>query len=617
MKYVYVIMLRQNDRDKGLHMTIDAQKLTGAEDVRWDLSDLYAGFDDPQIESDTLESKKRTQAFRDKYRGRVSELTAQELFEAIQEYESITEASQRFYIYARLAWTTNTADSTFGRELTRAESIYTEINQQLIFFGLEWLAVDDEKAHVLIDAPELAAYKHFLLISRMQSDHVLGEKEELVASELNLTGISAWRRYFGEVMSSSRYILDGEPLTQSAVLRNLYAPDRDLRERSANAMTAGLEKNLHAATYVFNTMARHKQSMDKLRNYPHWLRSRNIDNQTEDSVVEALVNSVTARYDIVSRHYRLAQKVLNLDVLYDYDRYAPLSSDTKEVTWLEGQDIVLSAFNRFSPQMANIAQEFFDKNWIDAALQANKRGGAYSASTIASVHPYIFMNFVGTLDSVQTLAHELGHGVHQYLSRQVGNLQQSTPLTTAEMASTFAEMLVFNALLEKEADPAQRLSMRMDKVTDAFATVFRQLAMNRFENALHTAVREQGELTSDQISELWIATQRQMYGDSVTLRDDYRLWWSYIPHFIDVPGYVYAYAFGELLVWALYANYQTQGGDFADRYLDALSKGGSVWPEDLVQPLGVDLKDENFWHRGLDLIEDMIAQSEKDFEEMQ
>jgi oligoendopeptidase F len=296
--------------------------------------------------------------------------------------------------------------------------------------------------------------------------------------------------------------------------------------------------------------------------------------------------------------------------LYDYDRYAPILDEEWHVPWDDAREQVRSSLATFEPQMAEIAGLFFERNWIDAALAPHKRGGAFSSATIPSAHPYILMNYTGTLRNVMTLAHELGHGIHQYLSRGRGFLQAGTPLTTAEMASTFCEMLVFDSLMAEIDDPRVRLANRIEKIADTFATVFRQVSMNRFEDALHTAIRAEGELTAGRLSELWLDTQRAMFGDSLTLRDEYAIWWSYIPHFLAVPGYVYAYAFGELLVWALYARYQAEGDSFSARYLDALAKGGSQWPHEILAPLGVNLKDPAFWHEGLSLIEEMITQAE-------
>jgi len=306
----------------------------------------------------------------------------------------------------------------------------------------------------------------------------------------------------------------------------------------------------------------------------------------------------------------LKRDLLGLDTLYDYDRYAPVLESGERVSWSEGKRMVLDAFNEFHPDMEQIASRFFEERWIDAAIKPGKRGGAYSASTVSSVHPYVFMNYDGQLRDVQTLAHELGHGVHQYLSRTQGELQSSTPLTTAETASVFAEMLVFDKLMNRLEDPAEKLSLLISKIDDTVATVFRQISMNRFEDAIHNTRREKGELTTEQFSDLWLDTQKHLYGDSVHLTENYGLWWSYIPHFLHTPGYVYAYAFGELLVLALYQSYRESRDGFADRYLKMLEAGGSDWPHELMDNLGMDIRDPEFWQKGLKIFEEMVEEAE-------
>ncbi len=324
-----------------------------------------------------------------------------------------------------------------------------------------------------------------------------------------------------------------------------------------------------------------------------------------------MIDAVTSRYDLVARYYTLKRKLLGLDQLFDYDRYARLPSATERlVRWDEARQIVQNAYAQFHPRMAEIASMFFDKRWIDAPVRPGKRGGAYSSPTVPSVHPYVFLNYVGTPRDISTLAHELGHGIHQYLSRERGILQADTPLTIAEMASVFGEMLTFRALLERETKPAAQLALVTEKIEETFATVFRQISMNRFEDAIHTARREEGELSSERFSELWLKTQRAMFGQSVTLTEDYGVWWSYIPHFLHVPGYVYAYSFGELLVLALYARYRQEGAPFAEKYLEVLAAGGSDWPQNIISKLGVDLTDPNFWKLGLSETEALVSQAE-------
>jgi len=583
----------------------------GAQGVLWDLGDLYSGGDDPQLEKDLAESRQRAESFASSYRGRIAELQAPDLAGAIEEYEQILELSGKAGTFTYLNWSTNTEDPARGALLQRLQEHSSRLQQQLLFFELEWAHVDEERAGKLLADPALARYRFWLTLSRRYRPHLLSEAEEKILAEKSVTGRSAWVRFFEEVHSGARYTLEGRELPQQSVLTKLYDPDRGQRKRAAEAFTRGLTNMRRVNTYVFNNLLADKASDDRLRSYPTWISARNLANQIEDATVEALVQAVTGRYAVVARYYNLKKKLLGQDELFDYDRYAPLPSAGRRYQWQEAKQMVLDAYTDFLPEMGRIADLFFSKNWIDAAVRPGKRGGAYSHGAVPSVHPYIFMNFEGSPRHVMTLAHEMGHGVHQYLSRQQGILLADTPLTTAETASVFGEMLVFQKLMSVEKDPQIRLSMLVQKIEDTFATVFRQTAMNRFEQAIHTARRGGGELTAERFSELWMETQNAMFQASVTLTDNYGIWWSYIPHFIHSPGYVYAYAFGELLVLALYARYQDSPEGFPAAYRDLLAAGGSDWPEELVRPLGVDLKDPGFWDKGLGMIEEFVRQAEE------
>ncbi len=481
----------------------------------------------------------------------------------------------------------------------------------MVFFDVEWLNMDDEKAQKLIESDELKGYKHYLETSRRYKDHVLSEKEEQVLSAKKVTGRSAWNRYFDETMGAARFELDGEELTQQEVLSKLHEPDRDLRKRAHASLTETFEDHSRTLTFIFNTLLADKHTDDKLRGYDSWISSRNLSNEIDDETVEVLVDSVTNKYDLVHRFYDLKRSLLGYDELYDYDRYAPILESEKKIQWDDAQDMVLDSYTDFHSEMGTVTRKFFDNNWIDAAMKPGKRGGAYSASTVPSVHPYVFMNFDGKVRDVQTLAHELGHGIHQYLSREQGVLQADTPLTTAETASVFGEMLVFQKLMGELDDPKEKLSLLIGKIDDTIATVFRQVSMNRFEDAMHTHRREKGELTTEDFSKLWRETQEEVYGDSVTLTEEYNLWWSYIPHFLHTPGYVYAYAFGELLVLALYQEYTRSENGFSDKYIEMLRAGGSDWPENIVGKLGLDITQPDFWDNGLTAIEEMIKQAEE------
>lgn len=587
------------------------QHLTGAEEATWDLVDLYAGPDDPAFDADLDVADAEADALDAAYRGRVAGLSPAELAALLGSYEALRERSAKAGTYASLYWTQNTEDPARGALLQRATERDSRLGQKLIWFELELAHAADDVAAGWMAARELARYRHWLEVVRLYRPYLLTEPEEKILAEKSVTGRSAWERFFDELHSAARYEFDGEQMSRDQILSRLYDADREVRRRAAANFTEGLKELRRSTTYVFNTVLADKASDDRLRAYPTWITGRNLGNQVDDATVQALVDAVTSRYDIVARYYRLKARLLGLPELFDYDRYAPLPAADRDFSWDQAKEIVLSAYGAFHPRLAEIAGWFFDRRWIDAPPRPGKYGGAFSHGAVPSVHPYILLNYDAKPRDVMTLAHELGHGVHQTLSGVQGLLQADTPLTTAETASVFGEMLVFRSMMANEADAAVRLGMLTQKIEDSFATAFRQISMNRFEHAIHTARREEGELTSERLGELWLQSQRAMFGDSVTLTGDYGLWWSYIPHFIGTPGYVYAYAFGELLVLALYARYKEIGPGFAEAYIGMLSKGGSDWPHAIVEPLGVDLKDPAFWHGGLNILEEMVADAER------
>jgi oligoendopeptidase F len=597
-------------------MSDQTRQSSGAEEVTWNLSDLYAAVDDAAIDQDLDEAYDRAGEFAQTYRGRIAELDAEEMRTLLQEYENIHELSRKVSSYAYLNWSVNTEEPANGALLQKATERASRLNQKLVFVELEWADTPDETAQAIMDDSRLApspdrTYRHWLEIARRYRPYLLSEAEEKILAEKAITGRYAWMRYFDEVHGAARYEFDGEMLPQQTVLTKLYDPDPEVRRRAAASVTVGLKDIRRTTTYVFNNILADKASDDQLRSYPSWITARNMDNEVDDETVEALISATISCYEIVSRYYRLKRRLLGLDKLFDYDRYAPLLAADRSYTWDESREIVLNAFAGFHPRMVDTAQMFFDNHWIDAAVRPGKRSGAYSHGVVPSVHPYVFINYEATPRDVMTLAHELGHGVHQTLARVQGMLQAGTPLTTAETASVFGEMLVFQDLMSRETDPEVRLAMLVGKLENSFATVFRQISMNRFEDAIHTARRTEGELTTERYNELWLETQRAMFLGSVTLTEDYGLWWSYIPHFIHTPGYVYAYAFGELLVLALYARYQEVQDDFPEAYLNMLSAGGSDWPHTLVEPLGVDLTDPNFWGKGFQMLDDMVSEAEE------
>lgn len=584
---------------------------TGAEEVVWDLSDLYDSPEDPSLAQDRRQVVEESESFAERYRGKIQTLSRKEFAVALKEYERISRMAGKIGSYAHLIWSTNTEDPALGKLVQEANELGSEISQILVFFRLEWLGLEDQQAAEWIESEELASWKHYLESSRLYKPYTLEEKQEQILSAKSVTGRSAWNRYFDETLGAARFEFDGEELTEQQVLSKLHDSNREIRKQAHASLTKTFQKESRTLTFIFNTLLADKHTNDRLRGYESWIQSRNLANETDTGSVQALITSVIDNYPVVQRYYRLKESLLGVGRLYDYDRYAPLMKNRKKISWQQAREMVVQAYGRFHPRMGKIADEFFEKRWIDAAIRPGKRGGAYSASTVTTVHPYIFMNFDGQLRDVQTLAHELGHGVHQYLSRKQGDLQSGTPLTTAETASVFGEMLVFDNLLEEIEDPEERLALLISKIDDTIATVFRQISMNRFEDAIHTARREKGELTTAQFSDLWEAQQKALYGDAVTLTEEYRLWWCYIPHFLHSPGYVYAYAFGELLVLALYQSYKESGEGFSEQYLKLLESGGSEWPHQQLAMLNMDIRDPKFWSQGLKIFESMVERAEK------
>jgi oligoendopeptidase F len=578
--------------------------------VRWDLSDLYGSLDDPALDADLARSLERARAFADEYRGRVAALDAAGLAAAVDALEALEEPLQRAASYAQLVFAADTANARHGALLQKVQERASEIRNTLVFFELEWVALDEARAATLLADPALARRRHVLGLMRRYRPHLLSEPEERLLEETANTGPRAFMRLFDETLGAMRFPLDGRDLSEEEVLSRLYEPDRALRRRAADALTAGLREHARPLAFVFNTLVQDKAMRDRFRRYGDPMDERNLGNEIEGKTVEALMQACEAHVGLVARYYRLKARLLGLEQLFEYDRYAPVAAAEGERSFADARRTVLDAYRDFAAPMAEIAGTFFERRWIDAELRPGKRGGAFSASTVPGVHPYVLLNYTGKLRDVMTLAHELGHGVHQYLARGRGLFEQDAPLTTAETASVFGEMLVFRRLLAEERDPAVRLGLLCGKLEDAFATVFRQVVMTRFEQKLHAARRVEGELPVERVNALWLEVNRPMFGDAVHLRDEYAWWWLYIPHFVHSPFYCYAYAFGELLVLALVQRYDEEGAAFAPRYLELLSAGGSEPPRDVVARAGLDIGDPGFWERGLVLLAGLLEQAE-------
>jgi oligoendopeptidase F len=512
--------------------------------------------------------------------------------------------------YAGLRFAVDVTDPSRGALLARVEERATAITNDLLFFELEWAELPDEQVAALVDDEQLAFCRHYLASARRYRPHLLSEAEERIMADKSVTGRSAWGRLFSELTSTITVDLDGGVSLEEGLSR-LQSPDRQVRAAAAAAVTEGLAPGIRTRAFVFNTLLADKATDDRLRSYPGWLASRNLDNEASDESVQALVDAVLSRYDIPQRWYELKARLLGVDRLADFDRMASVASSEDQFGWSDAQDLVLDAYASFSGDLADVARRFFDESWIDAPVRPGKRPGAFCAYTVPSHHPYLLLNWTGRRRDVLTLAHELGHGLHAYLARDQIVFQQSTPLTLAETASVFGETVTFGRLLEETTDPAARLALLAESLEGQIATVFRQIAMNRFEDAVHTERRERGELSVERFGELWAATQTDMLGDAVEVTEGYKTWWSYIPHFIGTPGYVYAYAYGQLLALAVYRQYEEQGAAFVPDYLELLRRGGSDSPEALGRIVGVDLGDPTFWTGGLLIIEEQLEAAEQ------
>ena len=574
----------------------------------WNLSDLYAAPDAPEVQADLEAAEQAATALADEFKGRLGALSGDQLAELIARYEQLEEQLGRAASYAQLLHAANTEDPEIGRFFQTVQERATEIGTKILFVTLELNRVEDADLEAKLAASaRLAHYGPWIRDVRSFRPHQLDDAIEQVLHEKAITGRRAWTRLFDETVAALRFPYEGRQLTSAEIFDLLQ--DRAKRERAAYSIAEVLGHNVRLFALVTNTLAKDKQLEDGWRRFPRPISSRNLANQVEDEVVDALITAVRAAYPRLShRYYALKARWLGLERLEYWDRNAPLPEDSdKRVVWDDAKVIVLDAYRRFSPTLAEIVDRFFARGWIDAALRPGKDAGAFCHPTVPSVHPYVLMNYQGRPRDVMTLAHELGHGVHQTLAARQGPLMAGTPLTLAETASVFGEQLTFRALLEAETDPVQRRIMLAGKIEDGLNTVVRQIAFVEFERRVHEA-RRTAELTADELGALWLEVQRESLGPAFHFEDSYRVYWSYIPHFVHVPFYVYAYAFGDCLVNSLYAVYQAQPEGFESRYLELLAAGGTRRHKELLAPFGLDASDPGFWAKGLAVVEAMIEQ---------
>jgi oligoendopeptidase F len=582
----------------------------------WNLGDLYPAPESEEVQADLKKAAAEAAAIKERYQGRLAEL-AQDgagLAEAVQRYEALSDTLGKLGSYAGLLYAADTANAAHAKFYGDIQEKITAITTDLIFFELEINKIEDDVLARALEAPALARYKPWLDDLRKEKPYQLEEKLERLFHEKSITARAAWNRLFNETMTALKFEVadEKEPLALEPTLNLLMHPDGRRRQAAAEALAKVFKENIRLFTLITNTLAKDKEISDRWRGFKDVADSRHLANRVEREVVEALVEAVRAAYPRVShRYYAIKAKWLGKPKLAYWDRNAPLPDRPERVvSWREAQTIVLEAYGAFAPRMASIAKRFFDGSWIDAPVREGKSPGAFSHPTVPSAHPYILMNYQGKPRDVMTLAHELGHGVHQVLAAPLGPLLAPTPLTLAETASVFGEMLTFKALLASTPDARERKALLAQKVEDMINTVVRQIAFYSFERRVHEE-RKAGELTSDKIGQIWLDVQRESLGSAIDLTDDYETYWAYVPHFIHSPFYVYAYAFGDCLVNSLYGLYQDAHPGFVEKYFAMLEAGGSKHHSELLKPFGLDASQRSFWDKGLRVIEGMIDELER------
>jgi len=580
----------------------------------WNLNDLYAGMDDPALQRDLAAGDAECAAFEGAFKGKLADLAAgggKALAEAVKRYEAIEDRLGRLYSYASLLYAGATTDPARAKFYGDVQERITNASIHLLFFTLELNRVDDAVLESAMADSALGHYRPWIEDVRKEKPYQLEDRVEQLFHEKSVTGYSAWNRQFDETITGLRFKVGGKSLAIEPTLNLLVDADGKKRRAAAEALAATFKENLRAFTLITNTLAKDKEISDRWRGFNDVADARHLSNRVEREVVEALVEAVRAAYPKLShRYYVLKAKWFGKKKLPHWDRNAPLPKvPQRTIAWPDARKTVLTAYGDFSPKMAEVADRFFEKNWIDAPVREGKQPGAFAHPTVPSAHPYVLLNYMGKPRDVMTLAHELGHGVHQVLAAPNGPLMAQTPLTLAETASVFGEMLTFRKLLGETKDAKQRKAMLAAKVEDMINTVVRQIAFYTFERKVHLE-RRNGELTAETICDLWMSVQAESLGPAIELKEGYETFWSYIPHFIHSPFYVYAYAFGDCLVNSLYAVYEKSSSGFAERYLEMLSAGGTKHHSELLAPFGLDARDPRFWDGGLRVIAKLIDELE-------
>ncbi|MEC5325766.1 M3 family oligoendopeptidase [Aurantimonas sp. A3-2-R12] len=581
----------------------------------WNLADLYPAMDSAELKSDLEKARDKAETFQNRWRGRLAEAARGEgegLAAAVVEFETLEELLGRIISYAGLVYSGDTSDPARAKFYGDIQSSVTDISSRLLFFPLELNRIADAEMDAAMERdPALAHYRPWIVDLRKDKPFQLEDRVEELFHEKAITGRGAWNRLYDETLTSLRFTVDGDDLALEATLNLLQDPEREKRRKAASALANVFSENLRVFTLITNTLSKDKEISDRWRGFEDVADSRHLANRVEREVVDALSEAVSDAYPAIShRYYAMKAKWLGLDVLEYWDRNAPLPDSTRrDISWDEARQTVLSAYSGFAPEMATIADRFFANDWIDAANRPGKSPGAFAHPTVPSVHPYVLLNYMGKPRDVMTLAHELGHGVHQVLAGRQGALMAATPLTLAETASVFGEMLTFRSLLEQAKTKAERKTLLASKVEDMINTVVRQIAFYQFERALHEE-RRQGELTTERIGEIWLEVQTRSLGPALRLGDGYDTYWTYVPHFIHSPFYVYAYAFGDCLVNSLYAVYRNSETGFQEKYFEMLKAGGTKHHSELLKPFGLDASDPAFWSKGLAMISGFIDELE-------
>jgi len=584
----------------------------------WNLKDLYSNIDSKKIKSDFLKLEKKSLSFNIKYKNKISESSSPKvILDSIVELEKIYEGLGKISSYASLLFAADTSNEKYSKFYQDSSEKISDIRKNLIFYFLSWNKISEKKARQIYSNPILTKYSHLLKSERKYKKYMLSEPEEKILDKKSITSSRAFNRLFDQTLNNLRFELKlgskKSNLTETEVLALLYDKNRKVRIEAAKSLTNGLKSERKLLTFIFNQILTDAKITNEIRGHQSPMASRNLSNEISQQTVDALIETCNKYNKFPIRYYKLKSKMLKIKNFADYDRYAPLGESSKKFTFDKAKKIVLESFNEFSPQMGKVAKLFFDNNWIDYKLRKGKRGGAFSHSCVPSVHPYILMNFTGKIRDVMTLAHELGHGIHQYLSRRNGYFQQNTPLTTAETASVFAEMLVFTKLISNESSNKEKLYLICSKLEDIFATVFRQIVMTNFELDVHSKSKRTGELSSSDLDNSWVKANSRMFGSSIKISEYYKCWWMYIPHFIHSPFYCYSYSFGELLVHGLFSKYNEDKKGFVKKYIELLSSGSTNSPEALVKKTGLDITRSDFWESSMYLMEGLLKEAENIF----